>query len=197
MLMIITGYFHDFSGETLRPNYAGAWYSKKVMFGGVKSKKKVIFVALSGLILVLLIGGSTWLVFARTARHSPFTKKFISSVSFPLYYPSSLPAGYELKPNSIGGDSKLVYYTLTNVASKSSMTISQYPSNFDAAKKFEGASIPSSIIPVGTMYNFGLGDISKYMIDTKAGTFIYINSPKATPSSDISKVANSLRRLTP
>lgn len=186
-----------FQGETLRLDYAGAWYSKKVMFGGVKSKNKIVIIVISAIIFLLLAGGGVWLLFSKTSNHSPFSKKLIASVSFPLYYPSSLPAGYELKPNSIGGDNKLVYYTLNNATSKSSMTISQYASNFDTAKKFEGASIPSSIISVGTMYNFGLGDISKYMIDTKAGTFIYINSPKTTPSSDVSKVANSLRKVTP
>src|SRR5438309_398284 len=59
---------------------------------------------------VMIAGGVILLM--SSSQHSPFSKDIISSVNFPLYYPTSFPTGYQIDPNSITSNSQAVLYQI-------------------------------------------------------------------------------------
>jgi len=166
------------------------------MIDGPKSKKKLVLVVIFAVILVLSAGGATWFVISKNSTHSPFSKKFISSVNFPLHYPDPLPEGYIIDKKSIGENDDTAYYQLVNSNKKVSITITMQPTpnGFDAAKLTASASIPTSIVPSGTVYNLSIGGSSKYMLTT-GKTLIFITSTDNTETKTINSIANSLTEV--
>lgn len=167
------------------------------MISSVMRHKKLVVAVLS-LVLIVGFGYSTirlWNV--RRATISPFSKQFLSSVTFPVYYPSPLPSGYVLDEKSIGSNESTAYYQLVNPAKKILITITMQPTpnKFDAAKIIGTASIPNAIMPNGTLYNLSIGGISKYMFTTGNGTLIFITSEKILPTSDINETAKNLQEV--
>lgn len=161
-------------------------------------KHKKLVAAVLAVVLIVAFGyGAVRLWDVRHATASPFSKQILSGVAFPLYYPSPLPLGYVLDQKSIGSNGSTAYYQLVNPAKNILITITMQPTpnKFDAAKLTANASIPTTIVPSGTVYNLSIGGSSKYMFTTGDGTLIFITSAKQIPSEDISRLTTSLKKV--
>ncbi len=65
---------------------------------------------------------------------SPFSSDLVSSVDFPLYYPTSLPAGFHLDTGSISSNNQVVVYGIVNPDRDNgtiSISIQAKPSGFN------------------------------------------------------------------
>jgi hypothetical protein len=146
------------------------------------------------MVLVTAAIGS-WLIFGRAAV-PPLPKQIISQANFPLYYPSTLPESYTLKADSVGGDSNTTYYALTDSTGKNVITITMQatPATFDASKIIGGNPIPTTITPVGTLYNLSTGGSSKYMLVT-GRTLLFITSPKTIDGKIMNTITSSLAEI--
>jgi hypothetical protein len=164
-----------------------------VMVHGKRRKNIIIVCAVSILLLVGSIGG--WLLFGRTDA-PPLPKQIIAQADFPLYFPSTLPTGYTLKVNSVGGDTSAVYYTLVDATGKKAITITMQatPASFDASKIIGSNPIPTTIIPIGTLYNLSTGGTSKYMLNTSK-TLLFITSSTAIDGKIINAITANLAEI--
>lgn len=158
-------------------------------------KRKIIFIAIGVLIVVALGSLAGWFLLKSTAD-SPLPQSITSEVNFPLYYPKTLPKGYSLKNESVTGSTKTVYYTLVNGMSEQdiTVTIQATPGSFDASKIIGSNPIPTTILPVGTLYNLSTGETSSYMLNT-GKSLIFLTSPSILEGSTISSLCESLTEI--
>jgi len=162
-----------------------------VMVNGKKRRNIILLGCAISIVLLSVAIGAKLLIGHRATP--PLPKQLISQASFPIYYPSKLPEGYVLKTGSVGGDSSAVYYTLTNGTDKSAITVTLQatPSKFDASQIIGKNPIPTTITPVGTLYNLSTGGSSKYMLST-GRTLLFITSPTTIEGKSITTITNSL-----
>lgn len=160
-----------------------------VMEYGKRRRNIIIVCSVSILLLAGSIGG--WLLFGRTDA-PPLPKQVIAQANFPLYFPSTLPTGYTLRANSVGGDDTTVYYTLTDGTDKGAITVTlqSTPTSFDPSQIIGKNPIPTTITPVGTLYNLSTGGSSKYMLTT-GKTLIFITSSTMIDGKIINTITNS------
>ncbi len=76
------------------------------------AKKRTRWVLAGGLVVVLAVLSSVIVVRVTKTPSSPFTNDILSSVQFPLYYPTKYPPGYTLDPASISSNGQAVLYQL-------------------------------------------------------------------------------------
>lgn len=167
-----------------------------VMVRSVKFGKKKVLIISGVVVLVIIAGAAAWFVIAQKTN-SPLPRDFIESVNFPLYYPSPLPTDYVLDKQSVGSDGSVAHYDLLNKAEQLTITITLQatPSDFDAAKLIGSASIPTTIMPSGTLYNLSIGGMNKYMFTTGDGTLLFITSMKTIPEAAINTIARNLQKI--
>lgn len=92
------------------------------------TRKKSFMVA--GIIILAVAGGG--LRYTLRNQPNPIPDSIVSAVTFPLYYPATLPAGYIIDQASFRADNQVVLYTLTKAgASNISVSIQSKPSGFD------------------------------------------------------------------
>lgn len=77
-------------------------------------RKQEMVIAASLLILILMgVASIAWKQHVRD-NHNPIPAIARKGLSFPLYYPTNLPAGYSIKPNSFEQKDKvLIFYIMT------------------------------------------------------------------------------------
>jgi len=168
------------------------------MRGATKLRKKTIVLLCITVVFLLCGSVAAWLVHTnRAANSSPFTKEITSGVDFPLYYPKPLPSGYALNKKSVGGNGEAVFYDLYNSAKKLTITVTLQatPSAFDAAKIIGSASIPTTIMPSGTLYNLSISGMAKYMFTTGDGTLIFITATQTIPEATVNTLARNLQQV--
>jgi hypothetical protein len=165
-----------------------------VMVHGKRRKKIIILGCVISIVLLAAIIGAK--LFIGHSDAPPLPQQIITQASFPLYYPASLPTGYALKVDSVVGDSNAIYYTLADITGKNDITVTLQatPASFDAAKIVGSNPIPTSITPVGTLYNLSIGGKSKYMLST-GKTLLFITSPKTIDGKTLNTLANSLAEI--
>jgi hypothetical protein len=69
--------------------------------------------AVLAVLVIAIASGAIYINYIRPAD-SPFSKTIKQSVGFPIYYPSSLPAGYQYAKGSAKIDASLLYYNLSS-----------------------------------------------------------------------------------
>lgn len=176
------------------PQYARAWYSEIVMVFGKRQKNILMVVCIIG---ILLVAGTTYVwLFLGHSDVSPIPQRIISRVSFPVYYPTTLPTNYTLKTDSAVGTNTTVYYTLADDAGKNAITVTLQatPATFDASKIIGSNPISTSITSTGTLYNLSAGSSSKYMLNT-GKTLIFITSPTTIDGTVMNTITNNLAQV--
>ena len=158
-------------------------------------RRRIWILLIIVMMVVLGIGATTyWLLVGRQA--SPLPRTVVAQVDFPVYFPSPMPSGYTLKADSAGGDNNTVYYTLTDGTDKTAITVTiqATPAKFDASQLIGKNPIPTSISPVGTLYNLSTGGSSKYMLTT-GKTLLFITSPKEIDGKVIDTITSNLAEI--
>jgi hypothetical protein len=127
-----------------------------------KRINKFVVLAAAGTILVILIVG--FLVIASHAN--PIPQNVIQSVSFPVYHPTSEPTGYKLQISSVTSNNGSVFYNLIDSQTKQSIQVSQerLPAAFNPQVMFSHNPLPTTISPLGTVYDLSFQNQSRFMI---------------------------------
>lgn len=76
------------------------------------------------------------------------------------------------------------------------MTVTQQatPANFNMNTLIASSSIPTTMVPAGSLYNLSTGDKNTYMLDA-GGTLLFLTALKGIEPADINAVATSMQKL--
>jgi hypothetical protein len=154
-------------------------------------KAKLIWLPIV-LVLAIAAAGIWWfLLKSNTPKQPAFQQKLSAlNVSFPLYYPTSLPGGYSFNDGSISSASGVVLFTAKNNTGKQiSFTEQQKPANYD----FSNLSGTTEInTPLGKGY---IEDFDVRTTGSLVGikTWIIVNTSSPIGSESMQQILNSLQ----
>lgn len=105
-------------------------------FPRVKRRDNKKYLLTAGIVCLVLAGGGAayWRLFAnQTAVVDPFTSRILSSMQFPLYYPTELPTGYRIDTKSVNVPQQgvVVFSMIGPKGEKLYMSEEARPSSFD------------------------------------------------------------------
>ena len=151
---------------------------------------------IAALVLLVVAGGSFggW---AYLHRDNNPLRGYAAHSSFPLYYPTQIPAGYHLDQQHIQREAGLVSYTFKGDAKQPDLVVSlqNTPSGFDASKLVSDASIPTQVTAIGSFYDISTADQTKCFITTGNGTLILINATHKASDAVVHTITNSFKRV--
>jgi hypothetical protein len=148
-----------------------------------------MLLSLAAVIVCLGIGLG---VFLLVSDSQPIPKNIQKSVSFSLYYPSSLPKGYTHKTNSSRQETGIVFYNFVNdkrTISVSQQALSSNPPSLEALAGFTKLEVPAGKAAVGA--NSG----SPTVIILTNTSIITINGSVGTPQDVVANIAKSMTSL--
>jgi hypothetical protein len=150
---------------------------------------------LVGLLIVtvlVLVLGVTYFAFAASA--DPIPASIVKSVSFPLYHPIAAPAGYNLQKSTIKSIDGTVFYTLSNSQTKQSIQISQQPipTGFNPQVMFSHNPLPSTISPLGTVYDLSFKGQSRFMIMAPK-SLLFVSATPQISDALLQQIINGLK----
>lgn len=171
--------------------------SRDILRDGQQTKRrnhKSLFIFL--LILIVLIGvgaGSWWYINDRNS--SPIPVQIRNSINFTIYYPATLPQGYDLDKSSTRETKGVLLYSFKKAADLSSIAVIEQsePKGFDPATMFSNHPVPSSLMTFGTVYDLSNNQQSRFMVIADGRVLIFVSSPKKLDNSITSLVVNNLR----
>lgn len=148
------------------------------------------------LLVLVAIGGAIVL------RHSPKPDKPISSdllkdLTFQIYYPYHLPAGYRVNPQSIQRQGKVLIFAITKVGSGKSIAVTEEikPTdiNFEQATPHPLPTDKNFFTPIGhaTISQWGAKTVSSLVTDQ---TWIILNVT-GIPPAEAQAVTSSFIKL--
>jgi hypothetical protein len=121
----------------------------------------------------------------------PLPASLLKKISFPAYYPYTLPSGYSYKPDSAYVQSGLLFFKLINSSDTILFTEQAAPANpvnLDSLSAFDKSYINVGRLAIGN----SSGQTSAIVVtDT---TLVNINGGTAT-KNDLSLIANGLKKL--
>jgi hypothetical protein len=127
---------------------------------------------------------------------SPIPVDISRQALFDLYYPSKLPAGYKVNPNSFTYQDSTVIFGATNTQGQNlAFTEQAAPAGFDFSQFYSSLKDPKKIDKVSYQVVTGEGDRGSRVVSVVAGTtWIIITSKAPTDTDDIRALAAGLRR---
>lgn len=151
--------------------------------------------ALVAIVVVTLIGSSMW---RKSSAASPIPSQYSSGLSFPLYFPTSLPSGYRVDESSFQRQDAVLIFNVVSPAGKT-LAVSEEASPTTAPSR-GSANAPVAIAgersfssPAGQTHIGLWGD--KYVADIMADrTWIIINGTGFT-ADQLTPIANSFHKL--
>ena len=150
---------------------------------------------IASVIIVAALGGAGWWTYAHHKKFSaPFPKSIRQSVSYQLFYPKILPAGYSYKPNSATlADSGVLFYRLTT-ASGQTVSISEQtkPTTQLALSSLVGYSPLQGAIGQGVIGS--QNNQPSALLETQQ-TLISISGTQDVPSNVVSSIAKNLQQV--
>lgn len=160
-----------------------------------RSIKQRYIVVGAGILLLVLLGG---LYIYRTVVDRPILDPAITSrADFPVYAPSALPSGYNVKDDSTSINKGVLVYTIESEKADPAITITvqPWPTGFDMSKLVEGGSVSGTAVNVGTLYNLSTENSTKYLLNM-GSTLIFLTSPQKVDTGIIHALVNSLEKVT-
>lgn len=159
-----------------------------------RRRRKIIIIVCAISIVLAASATGYWLLFARPA--SPLPKDMVVQATFPVYYPKELPNGYSIDTKDIVSTDGMLYYTLKTLDDTHNITITlqAVPKGFDPTVAIGDKTVPTTITPNGTLYDFSKGKTTKYMLST-GKTLLYITSASTTETKDIMTIITSLDKV--
>lgn len=157
-------------------------------------RKKWLWISIVAIVVLALGAGGT-LIYMHQRDKTPLDK-YTALVNFPVYYPSSFPAGYTLDKTSISINGDLVVYQLIGTNPKNPalvFTQQAMPADFDA-NKMVGKNASALGVPTGTLYDISAAQQSKYMLTT-GPTLLFINANSKVDAKMINTTVSSLHEV--
>jgi len=142
------------------------------------------------LVLALALFG-TWL-YIKNKDKGPLPKSVEQSVSFPIYYPSPVPAGYIYKKGSASFQKGILFYTLSSGSQDSLVSeqaIPQNPPDLNSLTGFKKFQTIAGDAVIGT--NLG----KPVVIILSNTTLISITGSQNTPKDALTRLAASMSSL--
>lgn len=147
------------------------------------------------LVLALILASSLWTWHYFKDRAKPIPNNVRQSVSFPLYYPSSLPDGYSLDKGSIKVEGQIIFYLIASGSKKISISEQVVPNPAPDIKNVQGNS---SIKKIDTSFGkaiLGLYRGAPVAIMLTKTTLINMNASSDVPTDLISKIVQNMYPL--
>lgn len=156
----------------------------------VLPSRKVVVVAGVLVVVIAIAGGIAHFVHSNAG---PLPASVVKSVSFPLYYPASLPDGYSYQQNSAKIENGFVFYSLQNGDKNISVSEQKAPSDPPDLTHLMGfTSLNTLAGNAVTGTNFA-GQPSAIIISNT--TMITITGQQGLPSDIVSQIAQNMRSL--
>lgn len=148
-----------------------------------------------GLICLAIIAGILVLWRYTVNRPSdPLPASLRQSVSYAIYYPTKEPAGYKFDSSSIQNSNGALSYSLTKPGSQPIVITQQAtPKNFDPKAMFQHNPLPTTISPLGTIYDLSYKNQSRFMVDS-TDSLIFISSGSKLSNSQLHQIITGLKQ---
>ena len=152
-------------------------------------------VALGLLVVALAVGASTLAWWRLRPNDHQIPQAISSGVSFPLYYPQNLPAGYVADKTSFRIDGGIVFFTVTNADSSLYITEQLLPKNKPDLKYLENTLGFKRIDSKAGSAVLGMnGDQPTAIVITNT-SLVTIHATKNTPDDVLVDFVNNLHSL--
>lgn len=175
-----------------------SWRQHLPTASGTPLSRQIIMIGAVAIPMIIIGMGSAslWHRLSSQPTSDPFSAKVISSLSFGLYYPKHLPAGYTLDRSSITEpQTGVVVITLKNSnGEKIYMSEEQRPTSFDFGGYYgnftdlQEKTIGSGTIAVGYINN-GQTLVGSFALNN---TWVLLNTSARLPSSQFTQMLSSL-----
>jgi hypothetical protein len=154
-------------------------------------RKAIIWISLAVVILIIIVASAIVLL---RSTPDPIPADVRDAVPFSVYYPAKPAPGMSLKTSTIRTSGNTVFFDLTNTANNQPVEITQQPlpKNFDPQVMFEHGNIPTTISPLGTIYDLSFKTQSRYMITTPTALIFISATPKIT-NAQLQSIVNGLQ----
>lgn len=146
-------------------------------------------------IVALLLCFSVLFVLWRSQTSNPIPIAVQESVTYPLYYPTELPPGYQIDQFSFQANNQVVLYSLTKQGSPSiAVSIQARPNGFDFDdfnnKQLRGSKAIANDAGDGLVGLYADRILGSLLTDK---SWVLVNAPSKVPAKDIEMVMESLR----
>ncbi|MBW4061792.1 hypothetical protein HJC99_04460 [Candidatus Saccharibacteria bacterium] len=149
---------------------------------------------LAPIVLIILagLGSGTWLLYTR--HSNPIPTSIRDASAYKLYYPTAEPASYTLDKSSIKQSAGTVSFSLKSGANKPTIVVTQQtlPPNFDAQAMFAHSSLPTTVSPIGTIYDLTFKTESRYLVVAPKSLIFLGSTPKMT-NGELQTIINGLK----
>jgi len=152
--------------------------------------RRRLLIALTAVIALAIAAIGAFMIYRRGQQPDPLPQSVTRQVTFPLYYPTRLPAGFRLEPESASATNQVVTFAISAPEGKQ-VVISQQPtpSDFD----FENFYLNSLFGAKEVITPLGKAVIGQINDDTFASivtdeTWIIINAPAGLPADQMQRL---------
>lgn len=150
-----------------------------------KSRRRLVIAGV--LVLIIVIAGAGSLLVKKDS--GPVPKNISQSVSFPIYYPSALPPGYQLEKNAFSVQNGIVFYHLVNGDSTIVISEQTSPSNPLDLKNTPGfGEVPSTAGEAAA----GMVNGAPVAVVITEKTMVNIQGSKNTSRDLVAKLAQAM-----
>lgn len=146
-------------------------------------------------VLVTSVSGGAFYYFMHQNSH-PISKEIRSSVSFPIYYPEKLPAGYAVDKESVKVEGGILFYVVSSTTKKITITQQTAPSSGLDLKKLSeiNTSFKSNPVLAGEAV-LGLNQGIPVGIMKTNTTLVNITGQKDIPQDVLARLMRDLSSL--
>jgi hypothetical protein len=147
-----------------------------------------------GLVVLVLIAGAVALWhFTLGKPNNPLPASIRQSTSYSLYYPAKEPVGYSVDQSTIKSVNGVVTYNLTKPDSSPIVVTQQAtPKGFDPKSLFQHNPLPTTISPLGTIYDLSYKNQTRFMINS-ADSLIFISSDGKITNAQLQQIVQGLK----
>jgi hypothetical protein len=155
--------------------------------------------AIAGLIAagVLAAGTGAFISWQTTQRPPAVPKAVAQKLLFPVYVPHSLPAGYQIDPDTFQSQAGVLLFVAKNSDGEKFIFSEQAkPQDFDLGQFYQKSLSNTrslSDVPFATI--FGQADQKTWLMSIQAdATWVIVTTKSAHPESDFEAIAKRLRK---
>jgi hypothetical protein len=158
-----------------------------------KTNKRLLF-AVTIIVVFLVAFG---LIINRMRKPvTPLPSQVTASVNFPIFFPSSLPAGYTLDKNSASVQKQIVFFSVSNHERKVSISEQAVPKNLPDLSTLQKANSSfKKMDAAGGQALYGVAQSYPVAIVATNTTLINMNGTKNTPLDVIVKLVQNLNSI--
>jgi hypothetical protein len=154
-----------------------------------KHLRKPVVIGITSICLVIFISVIGFTIYSGSSSTSPLTNSVGNSVSFDLYYPTSLPDGYSYTAGSATAQNGIVFFGLKSGSTAITVSEQEVPSSTKNIGQLAGFKDGS--IQIGSTYTGSiLGDPTVIIVTPE--TLVTLRSSSGVQINTLSQVAKDM-----